>query len=119
MGLTQRMCSRQHAHAMWVSFLLLPLLFSCSSAAWRHQQGLRAPPPSSGPPPDPLWFQQRLDHFRPSETRTWRQRYFLSKKHYKEGGPTLPGWELARGRNMPSKRELPWFSWSTDTTGSP
>ena len=33
-SLTQRMCSRQHAHAMWVSFLLLPLFFSCSSAAW-------------------------------------------------------------------------------------
>merc|ERR1711936_1444453 len=57
-----------------------------------HHVGRFPPPPptSSGPPPpDPLWFQQRLDHFRPSETRTWRQRYFLSKKHYKEGGPTL------------------------------
>ena len=75
-------------HAMWVSFLL-PLLFSFSTAALRHQQGLRAPPPAPGPSPDPLWFTQRLDHFRPSETRTWSQRYFLSKKHYKEGGPTL------------------------------
>jgi len=37
----------------------------------------------------PLWFSQRLDHFRPSETRTWQQRYFLNKAHYKEGGPTL------------------------------
>ena len=73
---------------MWVSFLL-PLLFSFSTAALRHQQGLRAPPPAPGPSPDPLWFTQRLDHFRPSETRTWSQRYFLSKKHYKEGGPTL------------------------------
>merc|ERR1711971_436132 len=64
MGLTQRMCSRQHAHTMWVSssFLLTSLLFSCSSAALRHQQGLRAPPPSSSgsPPPDSLWFQQML-----------------------------------------------------------
>merc|ERR1712203_44554 len=69
MGLTQRMCSRQHAQAMWVSFIfLLSLLLSFSSAVLRHQQGLRAPPPSSGQaPPDPLWFQQRLDHFRPSE----------------------------------------------------
>merc|ERR1712088_753328 len=67
MGLTHWTCSRQHTRTRHVGLF----------------------PPSPGPPPDPLWFQQRLDHFRPSETRTWSQRYFLSKKHYKEGGPTL------------------------------
>jgi pimeloyl-ACP methyl ester carboxylesterase len=71
--------------------LLSPLLLLAPHVATglRHHQGLRAPPPSSEPAPAAQWFLQSLDHFRPSETRTWRQRYFLSKQHYREGGPTL------------------------------
>merc|ERR1711971_1464151 len=84
MGHGERMCSRQHAHTMWVSssFFLLSILFSCSGAVLRHQQGLRAPPSSSGaPPPDPLWFQQMLDHFRPSETH--RVGWAMIRKKFK------------------------------------
>ena len=69
--------------------LSLLLLLVSPGGALRHQQGLRAPPPSLAPAPAARWFLQKLDHFRPAETRTWSQRYFLSKKHYQEGGPTL------------------------------
>ncbi|GFS16300.1 thymus-specific serine protease [Elysia marginata] len=27
-------------------------------------------------PPNAQWFEQRLDHFNPTDTRTWKQRYF-------------------------------------------
>ncbi|VVC45708.1 Alpha/Beta hydrolase fold,Peptidase S28 [Cinara cedri] len=35
------------------------------------------------------WFQQKLDHFNPTETRTWKQRYQVNKNHYKKGGPVF------------------------------
>ncbi|XP_029634017.1 putative serine protease K12H4.7 [Octopus sinensis] len=34
-----------------------------------------------------LWFDQKLDHFDPSDTRTWKQRYFINKSYFKPGGP--------------------------------
>ncbi|KAH8318461.1 hypothetical protein KR067_002148 [Drosophila pandora] len=30
-----------------------------------------------------LWFEQRLDHFKPSDTRSWKQRYYLNADHYR------------------------------------
>ncbi|XP_012279543.1 putative serine protease K12H4.7 [Orussus abietinus] len=37
-------------------------------------------------PPD-QWIEQNLDHFNPTETRTWLQRYFVNTEYYKQGGP--------------------------------
>ncbi|CAL4130099.1 unnamed protein product, partial [Meganyctiphanes norvegica] len=34
-------------------------------------------------------FTQNLDHFNPTDTRTWNQRYFRNDKFYKEGGPVF------------------------------
>jgi pimeloyl-ACP methyl ester carboxylesterase len=39
-------------------------------------------------PPD-MWLTQRLDHFRPSDTRTWQQRYFINATFHKPGGPVF------------------------------
>ena len=36
-----------------------------------------------------LWFRQRLDHFKPTDLRTWRQRYFINDTFYKPGGPAF------------------------------
>ena len=36
-----------------------------------------------------LWFDQLLDHSLPSDNRTWKQRYFVSNKFYKPGGPAF------------------------------
>jgi len=34
-----------------------------------------------------FWFNQTLNHFDPSDTRTWLQRYFINDTFYKDGGP--------------------------------
>jgi len=53
------------------------------------RQGLRDPPLTNDPLPEEKWFTQQLDHFRPTESRTWKQRYWINWKHYKPGGPAL------------------------------
>jgi len=71
---------------------LLPLLVCLSLSLGRrpHQQGLRAPHVSKNSVlPTEQWFRQRRDHFRATEGRTWRQRFWVSRQFYKEGGPTL------------------------------
>lgn len=35
------------------------------------------------------WFEQRLDHFNPTNIKTWQQRYFINDTFYKPGGPVL------------------------------
>lgn len=37
--------------------------------------------------PEEQWFTQMLDHFDPTNARTWKQRYFENKDYYKSGGP--------------------------------
>ena len=61
-----------------------------AAAGLRYRQGLAGPPRSDpAAPPRPQWFPQRLDHFRPTESRTWKQRYWISWEHYRPGGPAL------------------------------
>jgi len=36
---------------------------------------------------DPLWFEQKLDHFNESDDRVWKQRYYTNFDHYQPGGP--------------------------------
>ena len=33
------------------------------------------------------WFEQTLDHFNPTDDRTWKQRYFVNDSFYEPGGP--------------------------------
>ncbi|XP_050439494.1 putative serine protease K12H4.7 isoform X3 [Adelges cooleyi] len=35
------------------------------------------------------WFQQKLDHFNPTDKRTWKQRYQINQDFYKSGGPVF------------------------------
>ncbi|XP_060841319.1 thymus-specific serine protease-like [Rhopalosiphum padi] len=35
------------------------------------------------------WFEQELDHFNITDTRTWKQRYHMNLKYYKMGGPVF------------------------------
>ncbi|XP_012256835.2 putative serine protease K12H4.7 [Athalia rosae] len=39
--------------------------------------------------PEDQWFEQFLDHFNPTETRTWKQRYFVNSDFHKKGGPVF------------------------------
>ena len=68
-----------------LSWLSLISLSNCR----RHQEGLRAPPPSGRDLPGEKWFTQRLDHFKITNQATWRQRYWINWRHYRPGGPTL------------------------------
>jgi len=68
--------------------LLLAALTSLTLAA-RHQQGLRSPPMTNEPTPPAKWFNQTLDHFKPGDSRTWLQRYWINWDHYSAGGPIL------------------------------
>jgi len=35
------------------------------------------------------WFDQKLDHFDPSNNKTWRQRYLINAENYTAGGPAF------------------------------
>ncbi|XP_001949662.1 putative serine protease K12H4.7 [Acyrthosiphon pisum] len=35
------------------------------------------------------WFLQKLDHFNPTDNRTWKQRYQVNQKYYKKDGPVF------------------------------
>ncbi|PSN56520.1 hypothetical protein C0J52_14786 [Blattella germanica] len=39
-------------------------------------------------PPDE-WFEQQLDHFNPTDLRTWKQRYFTNASFHVPGGPVF------------------------------
>ena len=36
-----------------------------------------------------MWFEQRLDHFHPTDGRAWRQRYWVSEEFRRPGGPAF------------------------------
>lgn len=35
------------------------------------------------------WFEQPLDHFAENDHHTFKQRYWVNKRHYKKGGPVI------------------------------
>ena len=72
-----------------ISRYLLGFLFIGVAFSLRHRQGLRDPPPSGAPLPEEQWFQQRLDHFKITEDRSWRQRYWINWRYHQQGGPVL------------------------------
>lgn len=39
-------------------------------------------------PPDE-WYTQKLDHFDPTNNKTWQQRYQVNNSFYKPGGPVF------------------------------
>ncbi|XP_071446334.1 putative serine protease K12H4.7 [Hetaerina americana] len=51
---------------------------------------LRGPgePPNVKYPPEE-WFSQKLDHFKPTDGRTWNQRYYTNSTFYRPGGPAF------------------------------
>ncbi|XP_033099786.1 putative serine protease K12H4.7 [Anneissia japonica] len=55
-------------------------------------RGGMLPPPVTNKyhvlPPD-QWIEQKLDHFDPTNTKTWKQRYFVNDTFFKEGGPVF------------------------------
>jgi len=69
---------------------LAVLILSCTlSQSKRFRQGLLPPKVDNVPYHEEAWFKQRLDHFKPGDTRTWHQRYWVNWEHFKPGGPVL------------------------------
>ena len=51
---------------------------------------LRGPPvPEGSVLPSPLWYQQPLDQFDPSNNATWQQRYFVNASYWTQTGPVF------------------------------
>lgn len=69
--------------------LTIFLTLSPLTLALRFRQGLQDPPKTGVEPPKEMWFNQSLDHFKPGDSRTWLQRYWINWEHYKTGGPVL------------------------------
>merc|ERR1712012_19244 len=71
-----------HSALSWI--FLLMVLSPLASAR------LLDPPvsPLSGFPPA-RWFPQILDHENIKNKEIWKQRYWISKEHYREGGPSI------------------------------
>ncbi|XP_046391148.1 putative serine protease K12H4.7 [Ischnura elegans] len=78
---------------------LLPFLASalCFATGWklskkaRYHGGLLGEPVMDrnfSLPPD-QYFSQKLDHFNPTDVRTWKQRYFTNDTFYYAGGPVF------------------------------
>eukprot|EP00088_Acartia_fossae_P038980 TRINITY_DN4052_c1_g3_i2.p1 TRINITY_DN4052_c1_g3~~TRINITY_DN4052_c1_g3_i2.p1 ORF type:complete len:487 (+),score=107.90 TRINITY_DN4052_c1_g3_i2:51-1511(+) len=77
---------------MKLNLVLTSVIFIISttqSARRYHKQGLRDPPATYIDPPKEQWFNQTLDHFKPGDSRSWLQRYWINWEHYKKGGPVL------------------------------
>ena len=92
--------------------VLLSLFLSASALPplTRNPVGLRAPPlPAGAKVAEPQWFQQKLDHFSESDTRTWQQRYFVNSSLWeKESGPVF----LMLGGEGPANPA--WLATDTD-----
>ncbi|XP_064088841.1 putative serine protease K12H4.7 [Macrobrachium nipponense] len=86
-------CSSTLLATVWL-VLGLPLLGESLSMGYKYgrpRNGFMYPPPKPKGvtlPPD-QWFVQKLDHFNPTDTSTWSQRYFTNSSFYKPGGPVF------------------------------
>ncbi|KAH8397566.1 hypothetical protein KR222_010250 [Zaprionus bogoriensis] len=57
-----------------------------------------------------MWFKQRLDHFQPADTRTWRQRYFVNEAYYRNDS-RAPVFLMIGGEAEASKRWMREGAW--------
>lgn len=56
---------------------------------WRRNLLFEPYRPHGFQDPPSQWFEQTLDHFHPTDRRTWKQRYFVNDSFYEEGGPAF------------------------------
>jgi pimeloyl-ACP methyl ester carboxylesterase len=72
-----------------ICFLLVSCPLIVSSFGLHHHYALKGPHDIPAGAADPLWFQQKLDHFNPQDQRLWPQKYFVNSTFYKSGGPVF------------------------------
>ncbi|XP_059485421.1 putative serine protease K12H4.7 isoform X2 [Neocloeon triangulifer] len=73
--------------------LLVFQIFVSAAFGWRVFHlgkfwGPKTPVQPASSFPD-LWFDQKLDHFDPTNSETWKQRYFVNDNYYEKGGPVF------------------------------
>ncbi|XP_025835143.1 putative serine protease F56F10.1 [Agrilus planipennis] len=68
------------------------------------------PPETSAPNVPEKWFIQNLDHFNPSDTRTWRQRYFVNDSFFESNGDG-PVFLMIGGEGEASKEWMTQGAW--------
>ncbi|XP_042243465.1 putative serine protease K12H4.7 [Homarus americanus] len=74
------------------NLVLLCLVGVTTVLGWRQGgSGFMYPPkrPEGVQLPPDQWYTQSLNHFNPSDTRTWQQRYFTNDSFYEPGGPVF------------------------------
>ncbi|CAD5116902.1 DgyrCDS5745 [Dimorphilus gyrociliatus] len=73
------------------SFLIFCTLLGTEALSLLRHQGLKEPEGHIDRKylPAPKWFEQKLDHFNPADTRTWKQKYYVNSTFYKPGGPVF------------------------------
>ncbi|XP_067012068.2 putative serine protease K12H4.7 [Anabrus simplex] len=79
-----------------VRFLVLTTVLSSTVSAVRRPPGLfrrwDLPPPIARRDAGNVttdWLEQKLDHYNPTITTTWQQRYFVNTNFYKDSGPAF------------------------------
>lgn len=74
-----------------ITIFIASILFGVESLSLLRNHGLKEPKGHFRPEhlPPPKWFEQKLDHFNPADTRTWKQKYFVNSTFYKPGGPVF------------------------------
>ena len=74
-----------------ITLIVCLFVFAQTQAFRGHFKRHLPPPPLEkylAAPPE-QHFNQILDHFKPTDTRTWPQRYWENFEHYKNGGPAF------------------------------
>ena len=76
---------------MMLFLLFLFPLCSCEFPRRKWEGMLKAPPTPKGVElPSAQWFQQKLNHFDSTDTRTWIQRYFVNDEYWdRSDGPVF------------------------------
>jgi hypothetical protein len=76
-----------------IIFLLFVAIISCSigsnSLIRKWKRNLLTSPAITTTAAKAKWFKQSLDHFHPTEDRTWQQQYFVNDSFYQPGGPVF------------------------------
>eukprot|EP01136_Pigoraptor_vietnamica_P001225 Opistho-1_new@27578 len=75
----------------------------------REHQLLGAPPVKAY---EPQWFTQKVNHFDPSDDRTWKQRFFINSDYWK--GPGYPIFLMIGGEGPIGDRYVSQFSFVED-----
>lgn len=91
---------------------VIGFLLTVLAAAECHMKlhGLKPPMINLKVLPKDLWFDQKLDHYQPTDLRTWRQRYFVNDTFF-NGSPDAPVFLMIGGEGEASAKWMVAGAW--------